>query len=308
LKFTLYRAFPLAALLAALPALGALRAQTPLSRSVERRIVVGGRQRSFVIDLPPQYDAQRRLPLVLDFHGGGGSPEGARKQSRFTTLAAREGVIVVYPAGSGRLRNDRLLTWNTETCCGYARQAHIDEIVYVRALLDTVQATYSIDPKRVFATGLSNGGMMAHLVGCRLSDRFAAIAVVSGELTVDCRPEHPVSVLIIHGTSDENLPYDGGVGRRALEPHEVRSVRYALDTWRAVNRCPDSAAVMVTGALAHSTWAPCADGTSLELYRIFGGGHAWPGGERMSPLLDAPSSALDATRVIWAFFASHPRR
>jgi len=74
---------------------------------------------------------------------------------------------------------------------------------------------------------------MAHLAGCRLSDRFAAIAVVSGELTVDCKPQPPVSVLIIHGTADENLPYDGGVGRKALASHDVRPVRYAADTWRS---------------------------------------------------------------------------
>jgi polyhydroxybutyrate depolymerase len=115
-------------------------------------------------------------------------------------------------------------------------------------------------------------------------------------------------VLIIHGTADENLPYDGGVGRKALASHEVRSVRYAVDTWRSRDHCPDPARVISTGALTHSTWAPCAEGTAVELYRIAGGGHAWPGGERMSSMLDAPSSALDATRVIWAFFASHPKR
>jgi polyhydroxybutyrate depolymerase len=88
----------------------------------------------------------------------------------------------------------------------------------------------------------------------------------------------------------------------------VRPVRYAFETWRSRDRCPDSARVSVTGSLTHSTWAPCADGTAVELYKITGGGHAWPGGERMSSLLDAPSTALDATQVIWAFFANHPKR
>jgi len=295
----------LAALIAASPA---LRAQTPSARSADHHILVGGRQRSFLVDLPPGYDDRQRYPLVIDFHGGGGSPAGARKQTGFSALGARVGVIVVYPAGSGRLNGERLLTWNAETCCAYAQREHIDETEFVRALLDTVQVRYSIDPTRVYATGLSNGGMMAHLVGCRLSDRFAAIAVVSGELTVDCRPAHPVSVLIIHGTADENLPYDGGVGRKALASHNVRPVRYAFETWRSRDRCPDSVRVSVTGSLTHSTWAPCADGTAVELYKITGGGHAWPGGERMSSLLDAPSTALDATQVIWAFFANHPKR
>ena len=283
-------------------------AQAPEPRSSEHHIAVGGRQRAYLVDLPPQYDGSRRMPLVLDFHGGAGSPAGARKQTGFSALAAREGVIVVYPAGSGRLGRDRFLTWNTETCCAYAQREHIDETAFVRAVLDTIQAMYSIESKRVYATGLSNGGMMTHLVGCRLSDRFAAIAVVSGELTVDCKPEQPVSVMIIHGTADENLPYDGGVGRKALASHEVRPVRYAVDTWRSHDHCPDSPRVTTIGALTHSTWTPCAEGTAVELYRIAGGGHAWPGGERMSSMLDAPSTAVDATRVIWAFFASHPKR
>ena len=284
-----------------------VRAQSAPGSSTEHHIVVDGRKRSYLVDLPPRYDARQRYPVVLDFHGGGGSPASARTQSGLSTLAAEVGAIVVYPAGSGRLRDDRLLTWNTETCCGYAQRARIDETRFVGAMLDTLEAAYTIDATRVFAIGLSNGGMMAHLVGCRLSDRIAAVAVVSGELTVDCKPTRPVSVLIIHGTADENLPYDGGTGRKALSPHEVRPVGYAVDRWRAIDRCPESPKVAVNDKVTHSVWGPCVDGTAVELYRIEGGGHAWPGGQRLSRILDAPSTSLDATKVAWAFFAAHPR-
>jgi polyhydroxybutyrate depolymerase len=298
------RLVPLALAIAA----NALPAQASSGRPNEYRITVDRRERTYLVDLPPRYDSRQRYPLVLDFHGGGGSPAAAREQTGFSTLGQQVGAIVVYPAGSGRLGDDRLLTWNTETCCGYAQRARIDETRFVRTLLDTLQRTYSIDSRRVFATGLSNGGMMAHLVGCRLGDRIAAIAVISGELTVDCRPARPVSVLIIHGTADQNLPFDGGSGRKALSPHDVRPVAYAVDRWRAIDQCRDSASVVVTGAVTHSSWTSCADGTVVELYRIEGGGHAWPGGQRMSRLLDAPSTTLDATRVAWDFFSAHPRR
>jgi polyhydroxybutyrate depolymerase len=280
--------------------------------SLERHLRVGGRDRWFLVDLPPRYATRGPLPLVLNFHGGGGSPSGARTQSGFSTLGARVGAIVVYPAGSGRLLTERLLTWNTGTCCGYAQAANIDEAAFVRALLDTLQRTYSIDPNRIFATGLSNGGMMSYLVACRLADRFAAIAVISGELSMDCNPARPVSVLIIHGTADENLPYNGGVGAKALDKHEVRPVSYAVDSWKKFDRCPS----VPTGAtynqstndvVTHTVWSPCADGTALELYTIKGGGHAWPGGQRMARILDAPSNALNATQVAWDFFAAHPR-
>lgn len=141
--------------------------------SVERHLEVGGRDRSYLVDLPPRYAARGPLPLVLDFHGGGGSPTGARMQTGFSTLGARVGAIVVYPAGSGRFGEERLLTWNTGSCCGYAKAANIDEAAFVRALLDTLERTHPIDRSRIFATGLSNGGMMSYLVACRLADRIA---------------------------------------------------------------------------------------------------------------------------------------
>jgi polyhydroxybutyrate depolymerase len=225
-----------------------------------------------------------------------------------SALARTAGFIVVYPNGTGRFA-DRLLTWNAGTCCGLAARRGVDEVAFVRALLDTLEATLPVDPNRIYATGMSNGGMMSYLVGCRLGDRIAAIAPVSGELTfADCKPARPVSLLVIHGTADENLPYAGGVGAKALDRHEVRSVDSALGIWRGVARCPAAPRVQRTGSVMHATYAPCAGGAVVELYQIGGGPHAWPGGQRMGRMLDEPSRALDATKVVWDFFAAHPRR
>ena len=284
-----------------------LAAQSPDSTtSLERQLRVGGRTRHYLVDLPPRYASRGPMPLVFNFHGGGGSPNGARTQSGFSALGARVGAILVYPAGSGRFSDERLLTWNTGSCCGYASAQKIDETAFVRALIDALEHTYSIDRNRIYATGLSNGGMMAHLVGCTLADRFAAIAVISGELSMDCHPSRPVSVLIVHGTADENLPYNGGVGRKALDKHEVKPVSFAVDSWKTFDKCVTGATTTTQGVVTHSVW-PCGDGTALELYTIEGGGHSWPGGQRMARLLDAPSNALNATQVAWDFFAAHPR-
>lgn len=297
-------------ILIALPLLApaVLRAQ---ARSYEGSLRAGGRERTYLVDLPPQYDGRRALPLVLLFHGGGGSAEQARRQYGMRELARREGFIVVHPDGSGR-RENRLLTWNTGTCCGYARAQGIDEVAFVRALLDSLQATLRIDPARVYAAGMSNGGIMAYLAACALGGRIAAAGVVAGELTVpDCRPPRPVSVVHVHGTADDHLPFGGGPGAASLDPHDTRPVSYAMDTWRRIDRCSAPPSVTRDGAVVHTRYAGCANGTAVELYAIQGGGHAWPGAD--PPRLgrrrrDTPSDALDATRVLWDFFAAHPAR
>jgi len=272
---------------------------------IERHVRVGEVERSYLVELPAAYDGRRALPAVLVFHGGGGAALSARTQTRMSEKGHAEGFIAVYPQGSGVL-SARLLTWNATTCCGYAMQHRIDEAAFVRALLDDLDANFRLDRARVYATGISNGGMMAYLSACALAERFAAIAVVAGELTTpDCRPTRPVSVLVIHGTADQNLPYDGGVGAKALARHTVRAVRFAVDLWRARDGCPDVAATERAGGLTRERHAPCVSGSEVELITVEGGGHSWPGGARLARVLDEPSTALDATDVIWTFFARH---
>jgi polyhydroxybutyrate depolymerase len=272
---------------------------------VERHVRVGGVERSYLVDLPPGYDGQRALPAVLVFHGGGGAALSARTQTRMSEKGRAEGFIVVYPQGSGVLAS-RLLTWNATTCCGYAMQHGVAESAFVAGLLDDLLATYAVDRVRVYATGISNGGMIAYLGACTLADRFAAIAVVSGELTLaDCRPARPVSVLVIHGSADRYLPYDGGVGAKAIAKHAARSVRFAVDFWRAHDRCADAGTSERAGSVIRERYAPCAGGSAVELITIEGGGHSWPGGAQMARFLDEPSTALDATSEIWSFFAKH---
>jgi len=271
---------------------------------IERHVRVGAVERSYFVDLPAAYDGRRALPAVLVFHGGGGAALSARTQTRMSEKGQAERFIAVYPQGSGVL-STKLLTWNATTCCGYAMQHRIDEVAFVRAVLDDLEANFQVDRARVYATGISNGGMMAYLSACALADRFAAIAVVAGELTTaDCRPTRPVSVIVIHGTADQNLPYDGGVGAKALARHAVRSVRFAVDFWRRHDGCRDAAVSERAGTVMRERYA-CASGSEVELITVEGGGHSWPGGARLARLLDEPSAALDASDVIWTFFARH---
>jgi len=275
--------------------------------TVERTLVVDGHERSYEVDLPASAPPAAGWPVVLVFHGGGGSAAGARTQTRMSALGAREGFVAVYPQGSGGVAG-KLKTWNAGTCCGWAMKHKIDEPAFVAALLDDLARVVAVDARRVYATGISNGGMMAYQVACTLAGRIAAIAPVAGEMTLsasECRPARPISVLVIHGTADRNLPFDGGPGARALEVHDVRSVAAAIDFWRRNDRCVDAPRVEQAGSVTRTRQSGCSDGSEVELVAIEGGGHSWPGGERMARFLDPPSTAVDASAEIWQFFARH---
>jgi len=276
------------------------------AETIERQLRVGTRERSYEIDLPARRDRAEALPVVIVFHGGGGNADSVRRQTRMSAKGDAEGFIAVYPQGSGGIAG-KLRTWNAGTCCGYAMQQRIDEIAFVAALLDDLQATVAIDPARVYATGISNGAMMVYEVACALADRVAAIAVVAGEMTAldRCRPTRPVPVLVIHGSADRNLPVDGGIGAKAFAVHEVRSVASALEFWRRHDRCGSDARVEIDGAVRRTRYLACGGDTAVELISIEGGGHSWPGGDRLARFLDPPSPALDATAEVWRFFARH---
>ena len=273
--------------------------------TIEKQLRVGASERSYEIDVPAPHDPARPLPVVIVFHGGGGAADSVRRQSRMSAKGAAEGFIVVYPQGSGGIAG-KLRTWNAGTCCGAAMQQHVDEIAYVAALLDDLSATVAIDRARVYATGISNGGMMAYEVACALADRIAGIAVVAGEMTsLDrCRPSRAVPVLVIHGSADRNLPIDGGAGAKAIAVHDVRRVASAVDFWRRHDGCGEAAVSELSGALRRTRYS-CSGGSEVELVTIEGGGHSWPGGDRLARFLDPPSPALDATAEIWRFFARH---
>ncbi|HXZ48485.1 MAG TPA: PHB depolymerase family esterase, partial [Usitatibacter sp.] len=239
----------------------------------------------------------------------GGNAANAARMSGMDAEADREGFIAAYPNGTGPLRNI-LLTWNTWQCCGRALEENADDVGFVRALVGQVERDYPVDRKRIYATGMSNGGMMAYRVGCELADVFAAIAPVAGALdTDDCRPAARVSVIAFHGTADQHVLFEGGAPRQSLDRHKRvdKSVAYAIDFWKRRDGCEGEPARRREGSVTHEAYS-CADGTAVELYAIEGQGHAWPGGEKGRPTADAPTTEISATDLMWNFFARHPKR
>lgn len=174
-----------------------------------RALEVDGRRRSYLVHVPPQHDPAMPTPVVLAFHDGGGRADHMPIFSGLNEKADKAGFIVAYPDGSGRLENMR--TFNAGNCCGHAAAANIDDVAFIRHVLDDLQGIANVDRRRAFATGMSNGAMMSYRLAAELSDRIAAIAPIGGPMgTKECRPGRAVSVMHFHGDADALAQFKGG--------------------------------------------------------------------------------------------------
>ncbi|HEY2385490.1 MAG TPA: PHB depolymerase family esterase [Candidatus Binatia bacterium] len=277
-------------------------------------IVVDGRPRTYLAHVPPNYDGQTPLPVVLVFHGG---VSNAAITVRFTGLSDKADearFLAVYPSGTGRLA--RALTWNAGSCCGYAQHEHVDDVAFVRALLDDLAGHFAIDARRIYATGISNGGMMVHRLAAELADRIAAVASVSGPLSIETiHPSRPVSVMHFHGTADEFVPFAGGTGEKSLASIRFRSAPDSVAAWARADGCPskpDVAALPVKEGdptrVRRERYGPCKDGAEVVFYVIDGGGHAWPGREAGVQFLGTATQSISANDLMWEFFQKHARQ
>jgi len=261
-----------------------------------------GRERTWLIHVPAAVKHHRPMPLVVALHGGGGRGEGLVAMSGLSDLAEQEGFLVVYPNGTNRLLNDHLLTWNAGDCCGYERDAGVDDVGFIGAMLDMLETGYPVDPARIFVTGMSNGGMLTHLIGSALAGRIAAIAPVAGALPPQCpHPEQPVAVIMFHGTADEHVPYTGGWGKKALDRKARRaSVADAVRFWTSADGCSATPVAESSVHILTQTWPGGVQGTEVTLVTVNGGGHAWPGGTKGRWLGgDTPTREINASEVMW---------
>jgi len=278
------------------------------SRDILRTVTHDHRARSYLVHLPPGYHPERPTPAVLVFHGGLGSAENARHTTQMHVVADTAGFVVIYPNGTGR-SGDRLLTWNGGRCCGFAAAQRVDDVGFVRALLADLQTVVNVDPRRIYAAGISNGAIMAYRLACELSDRIAAIGAVAGTQNLDtCAPDRPVPVLHIHGDRDGHVPYHGGVGERSRARVSFTSVEDTIGFWVRHNGCGPEARVTQTGNIRQSIYGQCNQDARVQLITVVGGGHAWPGGEPAWRGGDVPTREMNASEVLWAFFAAHPKR
>ena len=282
----------------------------------EGSIVWDGLERSYLIHIPSSYNKTKLMPLVIALHGGGGTAKDMVKLTRggFNTLADKEGFIVVYPDGINKhwndSRNDMLATDVEE----------INDVGFISALIDYLVETLNVDPNNVYVIGMSNGAMMTYRLALELSNKITAVATVAGNIPEDQSqsdiiPKRAIPVLIISGTDDPMMPWDGGYVVKQPKRGKVISVPETVKYWVNYNRCSPTPTI---------TWGPDRypqdgtrvrrevyskdkNGTEVILYAVEGGGHTWPGGSSHLRKIIAGKTSKDinANEVIWDFFKAH---
>jgi len=271
-------------------------------------IIVDDQKRGYILNLPSNYYKTTDFSLVIAMHGGGGSAEQFESTSKLTEKAEASKFIVVYPEGVQRPRLLKLRTWNADACCGYAAENNINDVTFISRLIDELISKYDINPKKVYATGHSNGGMMAYRLACELSEKIAAIAPNGCTMvTSTCNPIRAVPVLHMHSELDTDIPFEGGSGSGlGTAGIQLASIDSVLNFWSLNNNCANVAEVIVDNSdYKLSKWTNCNENVAIEYYLTQDGGHGWPGGLRGSAIGDNPSTVINANDLLWEFFQQY---
>ena len=284
------------------------------------RITVDGREREYLVYLPPAYDGRNPVPVVIMFHGGGGTARAAARETRWSRKADKENFLMVFPEGS---RPDPSkpadFRTNGQTWAdGSSRfNSEVDDVGYIRAMIDDLKTHFNLDDKRIHATGFSNGASMTYRVAYELSDTIASAAPVSGALWLEGQgPKRPVPILYITGDSDPLNPLEGGyprllIGGRALGGRKKPPVMGQLEKWADWLSCANTGRVVSDqNGVKKTVWGGCAENSEVIYYVVQGMGHTWPGGISLLPeeWVGPRTDKMSANDIIWEFFGKHPKR
>ena len=280
------------------------------SRDYTGHLTSGRLLRSYVVHLPPAHATPAGLPVVLALHGRWQNVTGMEELTHLDEVADADGFAVVYPASV-------FLGWSDSRDATWASRLGVDDVGFIRDLIDHLIGTDHADAARVYATGFSNGAIMTELLGCELADHLAGIAMVAGTMPVamspSCHPRRPLPVMMINGMEDPLIPYEGGASGVHGNQAALLSVADTAAKWRTVDSCigdhvrslppvpGDRTATRVEDAVT------CHGATQVEVYTVSNGGHTWPGGKQYLPpsLVGLTTTQLDASEAAWTFFRTH---
>jgi polyhydroxybutyrate depolymerase len=280
-----------------------------------REIDHGGLERFYEMHVPSAKAPPEGYPIVLVFHGGGSYPAAVRYESRMDEVSDRGGFIVVYPAGTNRLRfpKDRLLTWNDGRAYKDGRPNKVDDVGYVSALLADLGKFVAIDPRRIYAAGYSNGAQFAIRLIKQLPEPIGAVAVVAGQRGPDeifPAPRRPISIMQFGGLQDRIGPYKGGSPERKVEfVTLLKPVPEVIQAWAEFDECRNPPAKRTVREAEELTYGPGRDGAEVVLWTLKDGGHTWPGGNVLPAVAEEVGPVnrdVFAAEEMWKFFERHP--
>lgn len=289
------------------------------AKSLTERVRHEGIQRTYHIYLPEGFNQQKSLPLVLALHGGGGTGrqfDQALSQGQFKAIANQRGVILVFPDGMNR-------QWSDGRTQHLKRNKSYDDVGFISKVIDRMIDGYGVDSQRVYVTGISNGGFMSVRLALDLSDKITAISPVTAQLPLALQHKtsnQPISVMIINGTEDPIVPYQGGHVRLfkfGRSRGEILSTADTIEHFRLRNNCHAKPKKTLLPnkdpnddtRVEMKQYTGCADQTEVTLVKVIGGGHTWPGGAQyLKPkLIGRVSKDINASAMIIDFFLKHSR-
>jgi polyhydroxybutyrate depolymerase len=276
-------------------------------------LLVDGRLRTYQIHVPSGLPDEP-VPLLIALHQFTGTGAQMRDMTGFDAIADREKFIVVYPDGLER-------SWNYDLSGVTAMIKISDDEGFLLALIEHLKGDYRIDPGRIYLTGASNGAMLTQTMACRHSGLFAAAAPVMGSMEWNtarrCLPEFPMPTLIIHGTADQIVPFDGGLREEIIRNPNYLSAGQNASWWATQNGCLDSPRVeRIPDRVPEDgtrvkvyRFEDCGPGREVVLYAVEGAGHTWPGSPNNAPasIVGPTSFEINASEVIWSFFSGQRR-
>ena len=276
---------------------GKLTAQNTISGT----LMSGGLTREYILYVPASYNGNTAVPLVFNLHGYTSNNLEQLFYADFRPIADTANFLIVLPNGTLDAQGNRF--WNT-----FLGNSNVDDVGYMRDLLNYLQTNYNIDANRVYSTGMSNGGFLSYSLACEMNDRITAIASVTGSMIQSklsaCNPQRPVPVMQIHGTADNTVPYNG------LPNATFVSIPSLVNAWVGFNNCDPTPTITqvpntntTDGCTAErQLYAGGDKGSTVEHYKINGGGHTWPGS---AFVIGVTNQDINACKEIWRFFRQY---